>query len=445
MVKNIGIFFEERIGWLASRGWRFVGGAAIFLILFEVFELLYKGEPITDPFHLVETSVFFVLLLLVGMLINYLVRTNNALNQAMSILSYRHNLRMELSELNNWDVLVNELAKLPGTIANVEASRLYVHDPVSERLEVVSSWSRSDNPEIKQSNNEFLTDVCVPIKLGDPCRPDRPQEICIPVNYGDHLLALLQIKLQGNEKLSPKQIEIFETSSSEIALALKISQEQKIVSEMRLTKAALAERRTISTFIHDQLGQNLGYLHLKLDQISGDKYVEDNNELKVKLNRLRSVANDSYEIVRDILKKLQSETVPHLTNLLREQANTVSHRAEISLDFQVSGKSVPLSPPVRQSIFFSFCEILHNIEKHSKASHIDILLDWGDEKLNISVSDNGGGFDSNLVQSNEHFGLQIMRERIANIDGIITINSSLGSGTVVSISVPTKSIMMDSI
>ena len=213
---------------------------------------------------------------------------------------------------------------------------------------------------------------------------------------------------------------------------------------MHLTKAALAERRTISTFIHDQLGQNLGYLHLKLDQISEDKYIEDNNELRTKLTRLRSVANDSYEIVRDILKKLQSETVPHLTNLLREQANTVSHRAEISLNFQVAGDSIPILPSVRQSIFFSFCEIIHNIEKHSNANHMDIVVDWGDEMLNISVSDNGDGFDSNLVQKEEHFGLQIMRERIANINGELTINSSFGSGTIVSISVPTKSVMVNS-
>jgi len=445
VIKRIVIFFEKRSSWLADRAWQFVAAAAIFVILFEVFERIYKGESVTDPFHLLEILTYLILLFLVGMLINYLVRSNNALKQTMSILSYRHKLSVELSELENWDVLITELAKLPGTIANIDASRLYVHDPVSERLEVVSSWSKPGNTEIEQSNDGFLTDVCLPIKLGDPCTPDRPQEICIPVNYGDHLLALLQIKLQDNEKLSPQQIEIFENSRSEIALAIKISQEQKILSEMHLAKAALAERRTISTFIHDQLGQNLGYLHLKLDQISGDQYIEDNNELKVKLNRLRNVANDSYEIVRDILKKLQSETVPHLTNLLREQASTVSHRAEISLNFQVSGKTVPLSSPVRQSLFFSFCEILHNIEKHSKASHIDVSVDWGDEMLNISVSDNGGGFDSNLVQGDEHFGLQIMRERITNIEGTLTINSSLGSGTVVSISVPIKSMMVNSI
>ena len=444
VIKNIGVFLEKRFHWIADRGWQVVGATAIFLILFEVLEYLFKGDPMTDPFDLVELLVFFALLILVGMLINYLVGANDALNQAMSILSYRHDLSLGLSELKTWDSLITELAKLPGTIVNADASRLYVHDPISDRLEVVSSWNRSGNTDIEQVNGDFGTEICVPDKLGDSCVLDDQQEFCIPINYGGDLLALLQVKLKENEKLSPRQIKIFENSSSEIALALKVSQERRILSEMHLTKAALAERRTISTFIHDQLGQNLGYLHLKLDQISEDKYIEDNNELRTKLTRLRSVANDSYEIVRDILKKLQSETVPHLTNLLREQANTVSHRAEISLNFQVAGDSIPILPSVRQSIFFSFCEIIHNIEKHSNANHMDIVVDWGDEMLNISVSDNGDGFDSNLVQKEEHFGLQIMRERIANINGELTINSSFGSGTIVSISVPTKSVMVNS-
>jgi len=140
------------------------------------------------------------------------------------------------------------------------------------------------------------------------------------------------------------------------------------------------------------------------------------------------------------LKKIQPETIPHLTNLLREHARTVSHRANISLSFKSTGSPKHLATNTQQIIFFTFREILSNVEKHAQASHIDVLVTWQDNFLDISVSDNGSGFEPGLVQKNEHFGLDIMQERVAIIKGKLMINSSTNSGTVVSISVPIESI-----
>lgn len=198
----------------------------------------------------------------------------------------------------------------------------------------------------------------------------------------------------------------------------------------------MAERRIVSSYVHDQLGQNLGYLHLKLDQLGANESAIQSKEVRKDLKHLQEVANESYEIVRDILKKIQPETIPHLTNLLREHAKTVSRRANFSLNFKSTGNPIHLANNVQQIIFFTFREILINVEKHAQASHIDVLVNWRDNFMDISVADNGKGFDPNSVQKDEHFGLDIMQERIAIIKGKIMIDSSVNSGTVVSISVP---------
>ena len=67
---------------------------------------------------------------------------------------------------------------------------------------------------------------------------------------------------------------------------------------------------------------------------------------------------------------------------------------------------------------------------------MDVLVIWNDAFLDISVADNGGGFDPGTVRKDEHFGLGIMQERISNIKGKLMVNSSTDSGTVVSISIP---------
>jgi two-component system sensor histidine kinase DegS len=177
-------------------------------------------------------------------------------------------------------------------------------------------------------------------------------------------------------------------------------------------------------------------MHLKLDQLVASETITHNADIRIELGRLRDIANESYEIVRDILKRMQPETIPHLTNLLREHAGTISRRSKFELDFQYVGKPVHLPANTQQLIFFTFREILSNVEKHACAQRVDILVTWSEQFLDITVADNGKGFDPSMVWSNEHFGLDIMHERISSINGRFVINSSIDTGTVVSLSIP---------
>jgi len=454
-LKKINGRFDRLVGWFKLHNWQFIAGAAIFMVLFEGFELLQKNEPLTDPFLLLEFLIYFAILIAVGTLIDFLIKANNAQKRTLGILKYKHEISLEFAKLENWEELKSNLVMLPTKIADVSAARLQIHNPVSYELEEAATWHAEGTPAISPHRdcqecirNGTNTNIGSKLCMGKPDathEKDFVDEFCIPIKYGNSLLALIQIQPKVGTKLSQEQVEIFESISPEIALALTVGQEQEILRETQTVRTALSERRTVSTFIHDQLGQNLGFLHLKLDQLSGKKSIEQNKEVRTELNRLREVANDSYEIVRDILKRLQSETFPHLTNLLREQANTISHRAGFALAFETTGKPIPLLPVIRQSIFFSFCEVLRNIEKHANATNVNVLVAWKDGLLDISISDNGKGFDPTNIQGDEHFGLQIIKERIANIKGTFTIISSTDSGTVISISVPIKSIMADSI
>ena len=151
---------------------------------------------------------------------------------------------------------------------------------------------------------------------------------------------------------------------------------------------------------------------------------------------LRKVANDSYEIVRDILKKIQPETIPHLTNLLKEHAIKVSRTANFTLEFKSHGKPIQVSSDTQHTIFYAFHEILNNVEKHSKAKTVRVRIIWSEAFLDISVDDDGIGFDPGSVKQDEHFGLEILQERIARLKGQLTMSSSSDAGTLVSISLP---------
>ena len=450
MNRNSVSLSDRLINWIVRYNLPIIFLWAFLLCFFEIIEPLIKNEPLTDPFHVLEVLFFLALLLLVRLLIDHLIRANVAQNRALEILKFKHNVSLELTKQENWDGLKNELVRLPARVVDVSATRLQVYNPVSDKLEEDAIWyaksplAQDFNQDCQQciakrSTAGLSTGVCVYWSDASGEQKDSP-EYCIPIVYGSSLLALIQIIPKDGVAFSSEQIETLESVVPEISLALMASQEQEALKEMQNTRTALAERRTVSTFIHDQLGQNLGFLHLKLDQLVENKIVQKDKVVQTDLMRLREVANESYEIVRDILKTIRSETTPNITNLLQEQARSVSRRVGFELNFQTTGKPAPLLPVIQQSVFFTFCEILNNIEKHARANKVDVLVVWNNGVLDVSVADDGKGFEPERVQGDNHFGLQIIKERVAGIKGKIMINSSHNSGTVVSISVPFQSI-----
>lgn len=443
MSRNSVSSSDRLINWIISNNFSVIVLSAFLLCFFEFVEPLIKNEPLTDPFHILEILFFLSLLALVRILINHLIKANVFQSRTLETLNFKHDMIMELTKSNNSETLNIEIAKLPGKITSVEASRLHIMNSFSEKLELAVQWPTEDiNFQYDCQQHETFNSKDNPTYglrafNEDTAEQEIPAlEYCIYLNYGNDLLGLIHFKLKPGVKLTSDQIEILENIQTDIALILKVGQEQTSLSDMQVAKTALAERRTISTFIHDQLGQNLGYLHLRLDQLVENEDIREIKNVQTELKRLRDVANDSYGIVRDILKTMRSETVPNLTNLLQEQARSVSHRANFALDFKSIGKPIPLLPGIQQAVFFTFCEAISNIEKHAFADKVDVLVAWHDGNLDISVADNGKGFQSDKAHDENHFGLHIMRERISGIQGMLAINSTANAGTIISISVP---------
>jgi len=449
VAKKINDFLERGLNWFAKRNWQVISGIIVLLIIFEVFELIHKHESLSDPFHWIELFVYVLILLFVGVLISFLLKARAAQTHTMEILSFKHNFSMELTKLEEWEMLTSELVRFPGTIASVEASRLYVQNPVSKELETAASWGAvgTDSPF-------FLNDCqkCMQVHDGtdfmfNPCfhagamqeKGVQSQEYCLPLNYADHLLALIQFKLKPGEILSDEQFEIFESIRFEMALALRASQQHKRISEMRMAETALAERHSISTFLHDNLSQNLAYLCIKFDQLLLEgEHLSDSN-MQTELQHMKDAANHSYDIVRGVIEKIHPETSPRLVNLLNEYGKKVSERAHFEISIEKRGKALPILPATRQTLFYVFLEALSNIEKYAHAQMVNVLLDWDQDCLEMTISDDGIGFDRQNLDPGKHFGLDIMRERINKVNGQLDIRSSTGSGTQIYIHVPVAS------
>ena len=95
---------------------------------------------------------------------------------------------------------------------------------------------------------------------------------------------------------------------------------------------------------------------------------------------------------------------------------------------------MPLSTQTGQQLYRIIQEGLTNIRKHAKASHVNLKVSATVERIHLILIDNGKGFDPDL--SYRGFGLQGIKQRVKVLNGEITVNSTLGKGTQIHVSVP---------
>jgi signal transduction histidine kinase len=217
--------------------------------------------------------------------------------------------------------------------------------------------------------------------------------------------------------------------------ALKKSREELRLLSSQLITVQEDERRRIAQELHDEIGQSLGSIKIRLETLTkqGTSYT-DTKSVEL-LQSLISMVQESMQEVRNIGMDLRPSTLDTLGILAtiawfsREfQTTYPSLRIERQIDIQET--EVPES--LKIVIYRILQEALNNIAKHSKADVGKIFLAKTDGEITFSIQDNGQGLDLPSVENaGMGFGLTSMRERVELSGGSFSIGSSVGEGTTV--------------
>lgn len=244
---------------------------------------------------------------------------------------------------------------------------------------------------------------------------------------------LIQEPVGGINEISRLQTELIH-----MAQKVKLGQENLRNYLSAVTRGQEEERRRLARELHDSTIQSLVALHQRLQMA---RLQSDTADVDNQLQELETMAHNLIAELRRVTHALRPSyleelgLVPALHMLVTDKSETTN----MPITFEVLGVIRRLQPEIELSLYRMAQEALTNAVRHSQASQTDVYLTFGADRLVLTIEDNGVGFKMSEspaeMAPHGHFGLLGLYERAELIKAKLTIESQLGEGTVIKITV----------
>jgi PAS domain S-box-containing protein len=201
------------------------------------------------------------------------------------------------------------------------------------------------------------------------------------------------------------------------------------------------ERERLARDLHDDLGQVFGFINVQAQAIKRELTGPGTESAANKLERLIEVTQSTHRKMRDYIRGVKNIIAAEKDFILavKQEAELAEKRAGLTINLDISG-DLPggLEPVVWNHILSIIKEALNNIQKHAAAGKVSVMVESTSGKIRVIIADDGIGFDLAKLENGplEGLGLNIMKERAAEIGGQLIIDTSPGKGTRVTLTVP---------
>src|SRR5215212_4292676 len=213
-----------------------------------------------------------------------------------------------------------------------------------------------------------------------------------------------------------------------------------LASVEMLVNAQETERQRLSRQIHDGPAQALSNFILQTE-IAMRLMDVDAAQAREELNNLKNSAMGTFQKVRNFIFELRPMMLDDLglVPTVRRYSDAFKEQAGLDINVTVTGNERRLEPYLEVMLFRAIQELLGNASRHSQASLVKVILDLGEDRIRVSVDDNGKGFDPDSIQQGNSLGLKLIRERAEMLGGSFEIDSAIGKGTRILFAVPARS------
>ena len=222
------------------------------------------------------------------------------------------------------------------------------------------------------------------------------------------------------------------TFAAHAALALENARLHERSRELSIVE----ERNRLARELHDAVTQKLFGVVLAAESAAA-LLERDADEAGVQLALVRELAREARDELRSVIVHLRPAALESqgLAEALAKHVEVLRrvHRREIALTLE---GAAPVAAAIEGDVFRIAQEALHNALRHAEASRIDVTLRCEPDRVELSVRDNGRGFDPAAAgMRSRSLGLTTMAERARAAGGSLTIDSAPGAGTTVCLEV----------
>jgi signal transduction histidine kinase len=258
-----------------------------------------------------------------------------------------------------------------------------------------------------------------------------------PLLAGSEFLGALVMLADRPHFFNPQQTVFLSAITSQAALALSHAQLRTQVQHT----AILEERYRLSREFHDGLAQTLSSLGWQLDHLTILLDQNQRSQLETELGSCRRLVREAYLDVREAIDglRLRSYHPGNFVSLLQEYLIDFERRSGIETELEIDHRPVSISLETELHLLRIVQEALSNVRKHAGAKQVlvQVETDETDNRLTLTIADDGCGFDPARPRGRSHLGLATMRERVASQNGDFTLVTGLNQGTRITITLPT--------
>ena len=220
----------------------------------------------------------------------------------------------------------------------------------------------------------------------------------------------------------------------------KLAEEALSSMNGRLIEAQESERARIARDLHDDIGQRLALLTVVLSQLKGLLPDSSGSEVRACLNALQKQTTEIIADVQTLSHELRPPRLLHLGVVAAMQGfcEELAVQKSAKIDFRHENVPGSVPPDVSLCLFRVLQEALHNAVRHSQARHFDVQLRGTANSIDLTVRDEGVGFDVDAATRGLGLGLTSMKERLKLVGGELFIQSQSTRGTTVLAHAPVR-------
>lgn len=212
-------------------------------------------------------------------------------------------------------------------------------------------------------------------------------------------------------------------------------EKEELKSQLEIQENAF---KTIAQELHDNIGQMLSVVKLSLSILPIDK--EDKSYEQIENSR--QILNKAIIDLSNLTKSLHTDRIAQigLVDSIRYECSAINKTGIVSVAFDMLGDEEQMDDQKSIFLFRIFQEAMNNVLKHARATEVEVVLSYFDNRFSMEISDNGQGFNvsekRHSANSFSGVGLKSIFNRAKLLGAELRIDSKSGEGTRILIELP---------